>query len=247
MAEATRLIMLSNICFSAAIALAGSAWAATTTSTPGDWTVRERLPLAQFVIQSHRGAGEMAPENTLEAFELGWKLGTWPEADLRTTKDGVIVAFHDGSFKRTVRNAPAELRKKGVADLTFAELSKLDVGGWKGEQFLGRRVSRITDVFALMRGKPERHLYLDIKNVDLDQLAREVRQHEVTRQILFTTTHYELIQQWKRLMPESDTLHWMGGNGGAACREAGEAADRGLRRDHPTSVACANEHQRAGR
>jgi glycerophosphoryl diester phosphodiesterase len=183
---------------------------------PGDsmeteWTVRGNIPVEKFVIQSHRGAGELAPENTLEAFELGWKLGTWPEADLRTTKDGVIVAFHDPNFKRTVKHAPAALQKKGVADISFAELSKLDVGGWKGEQFLDRRVSRITEVFALMRGKPERRLYLDIKNVDLSQLAREVREYDVTRQILFTTTDYELIRRWKEIVPESETLHWMGG------------------------------------
>src|ERR1044071_6274608 len=105
---------------------------------PSDWTVRNNLPPEKFVIQSHRGAGELAPENTLEAFELGWKLGTTPESDLRTTSDGVIVAFHDANFERTVKNAPPELQKKGVKDISFAELSKLDVGGWKGEKFEGR-------------------------------------------------------------------------------------------------------------
>src|SRR3954468_7135924 len=59
------------------------------------WNVRDHIPLEKFIIQSHRGAGELAEENTLAAFELGWKLGTYPEADIRTTKDGVIVAFHD--------------------------------------------------------------------------------------------------------------------------------------------------------
>jgi glycerophosphoryl diester phosphodiesterase len=31
------------------------------------WNVRDHIPLSQFVIQSHRGAGELAPENTIEA------------------------------------------------------------------------------------------------------------------------------------------------------------------------------------
>src|SRR5512138_1889134 len=74
------------------------------------------------IVQAHRGAGNLAPENTLEAFELGWKLGAIPEADLRTTKDGVIVAFHDANFKRVVKGASPELQKKGVADISFAEL-----------------------------------------------------------------------------------------------------------------------------
>jgi glycerophosphoryl diester phosphodiesterase len=176
-----------------------------------NWTVRGHVPPEKFVIQSHRGAGELAPENTLEAFELGWKLGTWPESDLRTTRDGVIVAFHDANFERTVKDAPPALRKKGVKDITFAELSKLDVGGWKGEKFEGRHVSRISDVFKLMRGKPERRLYLDIKNVDLEQLATEVRENDVTKQIVFTTTKYDMIRDFKKLVPEAQTLNWMGG------------------------------------
>ncbi len=51
------------------------------------WTVRGNIPLQQFVIYSHRGAGELVPENTLAAFEMGWKLGTVPEADMRTTRE----------------------------------------------------------------------------------------------------------------------------------------------------------------
>jgi glycerophosphoryl diester phosphodiesterase len=176
-----------------------------------DWNVRDHIPADKIIVQSHRGAGELAPENTIEAFELGWKLGTIPEADLRTTSDGVIVAFHDASFKRVVKNADPELLKKGVTDITYAELSKLDVGSWKGDEFSGRRVSRMTDVFQTMTGKPARRLYLDIKNVDLKQLAGEVREHKVGSQVILASTHHHIIREWKSLVPESDTLLWMGG------------------------------------
>lgn len=175
------------------------------------WNVCDHVPLEKFVIQSHRGAGELAPENTIEAFELGWKLGTYPEADVRTTKDGVIVAFHDNDFSRVVKNIPAEMAKKGVADVTLEELSKLDVGSWMGDQFKGRRVSKISDVFELMKGRPERHLYLDIKNVDLAQLAAEVKKAGVERQVVLAAPKIETIRQWKSLLPDSETLLWMSG------------------------------------
>jgi glycerophosphoryl diester phosphodiesterase len=184
---------------------------AATVSSSSKWTVRGHVAPADFVIQSHRGAGELAPENTLEAFELAWKLGTVPESDIRTTSDHVIVAFHDGNFRRVVKGANPELQKKGVADVTFAELSKLDVGSWKGDQFQGRRVSKMSEVFALMDGKPERRLYLDIKNVDLKQLATEVLEHHVGRQVILASTHHKIIREWKSLVPESQTLLWMGG------------------------------------
>lgn len=180
--------------------------------TQSDWNVTEHIPLEKIILQSHRGAGVLAPENTIEAFELGWKLGTYPESDIRTTKDGVIVAFHDANFKRVVKGADAELQKKGVEHVTFEELSKLDVGAWHGEDFKGRRVSRIKEVFAVMQGKPERHLYLDIKQVDLKKLADEVNEMKVPAQVVLASPKPEVIREWKKYVPQSDTLLWMGGD-----------------------------------
>src|SRR4051812_23462640 len=71
-------------------------------ASPAHWTVRDHLLMEKFVVQAHRGAGVLAPENTIAAFELGWKLHCVPEADVRTTSDGVIVAFHDNNFARVV-------------------------------------------------------------------------------------------------------------------------------------------------
>lgn len=165
---------------------------------------------AAFIIQSHRGAGTLAPENTLPSFELAWQLGTVPEADVRTTKDGVPVAFHDNDFTRLVKGASADLKKK-VEDLTWRELSTLDVGAWKGDEFAGQRVPRIADVFAAMRGQPARLLYLDIKKVPLAQLVAMARDYGVERQLIQASTKYDEIRAWKALAPTSRTLLWMGG------------------------------------
>ncbi len=175
------------------------------------WNVRDHIPLSDFTIQSHRGAGELAPENTLEAFELGWKLGTVPEADVRTTKDGVIVAFHDKDFSRVVRGVGPELKKKGVADVSFDELIQLDVGAWRGDEFKGRRVSRMTDIYALMRQHPERRLYLDYKDADLGQLADEVRTYGIESQVILASSKHDLLRRWKKLLPDSGTLLWIPG------------------------------------
>jgi glycerophosphoryl diester phosphodiesterase len=173
------------------------------------WNVRDHIPLAQFTVQSHRGAGVLSPENSVEAFDIAWKLGTVPEADLRTTSDGVIVAFHDNDFKRILPDAPAETRNKGIADLTWAETQRLDIGAWKGPRYAGQRVPRLTDVYRILTEHPERRLYIDIKNVDLQQLARESK--HVHRQLILASTDYAIIRRWKALAPTSATLHWMGG------------------------------------
>jgi hypothetical protein len=63
-----------------------------------------------------------------------------------------------------------------------------------------------------MHGHPERELYLDIKDVPLRRLARIVRRYGVEGQVIFTTTHHNLIREWVEIVPGSQTLHWMGGS-----------------------------------
>ena len=172
-------------------------------ATQTHWTVRDHVPLEKFIIQAHRGAGVLAPENTLAAFDLGWKLNCVPEADVRTTKDGVIVAFHDSNFARVVVGVTPEMAKKGVKDITFAELQKLDVGD-------GQRVLKMSEIFATMAGKPQRTMYLDIKQVDFDQLAAEVKAAGVEKQVTLATSKYAEIKKWRSLIPDSQTLLWVG-------------------------------------
>ncbi len=183
-------------------------------ASPGakPWNITDHIPADQVIIQGHRGVGFLAEENTLESFELAWTLGIYPESDLRMTKDGVIVPFHDNDFSRVVKDAPPELKKKGVKDLTYAELSQLDVGSWRGEAFKGRRVLPMSAVFELMRGRPDRHLYMDIKSIEFALLAREIRKYGLEKQIVLASRKVEQLREWKALVPESATLLWVHGN-----------------------------------
>ncbi len=121
---------------------------------PKRWNVREHIPLDQVIVQAHRGAGDLAPEGSLEAFELGWKLGCVPEADLRRTKDGVIVSFHDNNFARILPDAPEDLKKKGIVDLTFKEVKALDVGSFRDKKFAGQRVLSLAEMVAMLESAP---------------------------------------------------------------------------------------------
>ncbi len=165
-----------------------------------------------FHIQAHRGAGIDYPENTLEAFTRSWNMQVTPEADLRTTTDGVIVCFHDKDLSRVVSHLDASQKKKAFADLALADVQQLEVGAFRDAEYAGQHVPLLKDVFAAMRGQPERLLYLDIKGVDLDQLAALIRQYDVASQVIFTTKHHALIREWKKRVPESLTLLWNGGS-----------------------------------
>ena len=73
-------------------------------------------------IICHRGASEHAHENTLEAFRATFELGgDGNEFDIRATKDGVLVVFHDDMLDRLLE------AYGDVSDYTWEELQTLPV------------------------------------------------------------------------------------------------------------------------
>jgi len=107
------------------------------------------------------------------------------------------------------------VKKRGIKDLSWGEVARLDIGAWKGRKYAGQRVPRMTEMCRILHAHPERRLYIDIKNIDITQLAREVHQAGVGAQPILASTDYAVIRDWKRLAPESFTLHWLGGAGNA--------------------------------
>ncbi len=113
-------------------------------------------------IICHRGASEHAHENTLEAFRATFELGgDGNEFDIRITKDGVLVVFHDDMLDR-------RLEAYGdVSDYTWDELRRFkfrDPGRF-GEQC---RIPTLVEVFDLHR-KYGGLMHLDIKRPGLEK------------------------------------------------------------------------------
>lgn len=169
-------------------------------------SARDVIPYEEFIIMGHRGMGEEAPEGTIESFRAAWSLGLSPEADIRTTKDGVIVSFHDDNFKRIIPDASAEVQNRGVKDVTYAELSTLDVGAYMGEKFRGQRAVAVAEIVAALKEDSKRLIFCDLKNVDLQQFARETA--EVWPQVYLTSSDYNALKEWKRLAPSGKTRLW---------------------------------------
>jgi glycerophosphoryl diester phosphodiesterase len=84
---------------------------------------------------AHRGAGKLAPENTLAAFRLGASYGYRAfECDVKLSADGVPFLLHDATLERTTSG------RGPAATLTWSELARLDAGGWHGRTFAGEPV-----------------------------------------------------------------------------------------------------------
>ena len=109
-----------------------------------------------------------------------------------------------------VNDLSSDLQEKGVQDVTLRELSVLDVGAWKGNTFAGQRVCSLAEIFSVMQGRPDRALYMDIKDVQLPQLAGLVRDFDVAEQVILAAPDEQLLRDWKTFVPHGQTLLWMG-------------------------------------
>lgn len=81
---------------------------------------------------AHRGAGKLAPENTLAAFRLGAQHGyRMFECDAKLSADGVPFLMHDATLDRTTNG-------RGIGgERPWSELSQLDAGGWHSRPYAG--------------------------------------------------------------------------------------------------------------
>ena len=87
---------------------------------------------------AHRGAGELAPENTMAAFRLGAEHGfAMFECDVKLSADGEPFLLHDTELDRTTNG-------RGEAGLqTWDALSRLDAGSWHGRPYAGEPLLRL--------------------------------------------------------------------------------------------------------
>jgi len=95
---------------------------------------------------AHRGAGKLAPENTLAAFRVGARHGYRAfECDVKLSADGVPFLLHDATLQRTTP-------ERGTAgERTWAELSRTDAGAWHSRAFAGEPLPSLAAIAAFIR------------------------------------------------------------------------------------------------
>ena len=102
---------------------------------------------------AHRGAGKLAPENTLAAFRLGAGHGyRMFECDVKLSRDHVPFLMHDAELARTT-NAPVRLGQDAAPlgdDHPWSTLSQLDAGGWHSRAYAGEPLATLDNVAAFI-------------------------------------------------------------------------------------------------
>src|SRR5690606_12670979 len=94
-------------------------------------------------IIAHRGAGRLAPENTLAAVRLAVRHGvSMVEYDVALSLDEIPIALHDRGIRRTSNGC-------GNADeLSLAELARYDFGGWHSPAYAGEPIATLYSIAA---------------------------------------------------------------------------------------------------
>jgi glycerophosphoryl diester phosphodiesterase len=112
---------------------------------------------------AHRGAGKLAPENTLAAFRLGASHGYRAyECDVKLSADGVPFLLHDATLDRTT-NARGR-----AADRTWSDLARLDAGSWHGRTYAGEPPASFDAIAAFCRAN-DHALNIEIKPTPGDE------------------------------------------------------------------------------
>lgn len=100
---------------------------------------------------AHRGLHESGvPENSLAAFRAAAEAGYCIETDVRFSKDGTLVVFHDNDLSRMTGDP------RRVEELTCRELKELRLGG------TDERIPLLSELFEAADGVP---LLVEIKSM----------------------------------------------------------------------------------
>ena len=101
-------------------------------------------PYPAFV--AHRGAGLLAPENTLAAMRAGFDFGyRMFEFDVKLSGDGVAMLMHDAVVDRTTNGSGR------VAGMNWGELARLDAGSWQSPRLAGEPIPTLARVARWIR------------------------------------------------------------------------------------------------
>ena len=165
------------------------------------------MPPAKPRVIAHRGAKHCCPENTLSAFDEALaETADGIELDLRLTRDGVPVVFHDHTLRKLGQ------RRQRLSALTLAQLRQLDFGAWFADEFRGEPLPTLGQVLHRYGSRTE--LCLEFKTrrdpISNAELVRQtvglVRDAGTQDSVYLLCFDASLLQIAHRLAPELRTV-----------------------------------------
>ncbi|MFH1086452.1 MAG: glycerophosphodiester phosphodiesterase family protein [Chloroflexota bacterium] len=157
--------------------------------------------LERPLVIAHRGARDVAPENTLAAFHAALAAGAdGIEFDVTRCASGEIVVIHDDTVARTTDGQGA------VVALPLGALRALDAGAWFGPAFRGERIPLLGEVLDAVGGRLR--LNIEIKGMRLRddgleaEIAAMVRRRGLGASTLISSFNPAALWRMRRAAPE---------------------------------------------
>ncbi|WP_197091558.1 glycerophosphodiester phosphodiesterase [Sphingobacterium endophyticum] len=183
---------------------------------------------AEVKLFAHRAGAHEFDENTMQAFQASYDKGLRGfETDVRLSKDGHLVIFHDDSFERIVGI------KGGIEDLTLEEIKKLKTKK-------GNPIPTLDEVVAFFKDKPGVYIEFEMKTnkpvYDEEKLhkycdelyKRTYSNKPVGSDYLLTSFDKRPLQYLKKTYPDVDMLFIKGE--GLSQKVVDEAKELGIKR-----------------
>lgn len=151
-------------------------------------------------IIAHRGASDIAPENTIASVKSALNLN--PDAieiDVQQTLDSVIVLMHDTTLDRTT-NGDGLVKNK-----TLKHISSLDAGSWFSSDFTNEKIPTLESVLKLIDGKCE--LIIEIKkghefypNIE-EHILKLIKKYNAENWVAIHSFNYKVLETVHNLNP----------------------------------------------
>jgi glycerophosphoryl diester phosphodiesterase len=167
---------------------------------------RPYLALPSPWLVAHRGGSLLAPENTFAAFDRAVALGADAiETDVRRTRDGVVVLFHDDTTERItgVRGTIEARTAAEVAALDAAFGFTPDGGRAFPHRGSGVRIPRLAETFARY---PAMRFSIDAKSRSpalADALAATIREARAEDRVCVGSFHDDQADRLGALLPSA--------------------------------------------
>lgn len=128
------------------------------------------------------------------------------EFDVRLTRDGVPVIIHDRALRRTGR------LPHRVADLTWTEINKVDVGSWFATSFANETVPSLAELFTLFQSNTST-LYLEMKCDSplehrplAEACVKAIDEHSLKQRVVVECFQLPALKILKEIDPEIKTV-----------------------------------------
>ncbi|MCT4612294.1 MAG: glycerophosphodiester phosphodiesterase family protein [Clostridia bacterium] len=157
-------------------------------------------------ITAHRGAQELAPENTINAFKKAIDIGAHGiELDVQLTKDEEVVVIHDYRIDRTSNGLGR------VSDYNLEEIRSMDFGGWYSEEYKGEKIPKFIEVINIIKNENIK-LNVELKsnindtaNVLVNKVVEIIEENNILDNVIVTSFNHKELVEVKKLNSNIET------------------------------------------